>query len=80
MHPMHGWVLDLARVTEMFGRIDAYSLVTARSGGGGIVPGDKIMLWQSQHPSLANALHLIWLAVLILTPILISQLLYSALE
>jgi hypothetical protein len=35
---------------------------------------------QSQHPSLANALHLLWLAVLILTPIVISQLLYSALE
>jgi hypothetical protein len=39
-----------------------------------------MMRWQIQHPSLANALHLIWLAVLILTPIVISQLLYSALE
>jgi hypothetical protein len=39
-----------------------------------------MMRWQSQHPSLTNALHLLWLAVLILTPIVISQLLYSALE
>jgi hypothetical protein len=39
-----------------------------------------MMRWQSQHPSLTNALHLFWLAVLILTPIVISQLLYSALE
>jgi hypothetical protein len=39
-----------------------------------------MMRWQSQYPSLANAVHLIWLVVLILTPIVISQLLYSALE
>jgi len=45
-----------------------------------MVPGDVTMRWHSQHPSLGNALHLIWLAVLILTPIVISQLLYSALE
>jgi hypothetical protein len=38
------------------------------------------MLRQIRHPGLTNALHLIWLALLILTPILISQLLYSALE
>ncbi len=38
------------------------------------------MVSQTRHPTLTNALHLIWLAVLILTPILISELLYSALE
>jgi hypothetical protein len=38
------------------------------------------MRWQSRHPSLAKALSLVWLAVLILTPVVISQLLYSALE
>ena len=38
------------------------------------------MRWQSQYPSIANALQLIWLAVLILTPVVISQLIYSALE
>ena len=38
------------------------------------------MVWQSRHPSLANALHLLWLMALILTPVLISQLFYSALE
>jgi hypothetical protein len=36
--------------------------------------------WQSRHPSLTNALHLVWLAVLILAPIVISQLLYAALQ
>jgi hypothetical protein len=36
--------------------------------------------WQNRHPSLVNALQLVWLAVLILTPVVISQLLYAALE
>ncbi len=39
-----------------------------------------MMVRHGRHPSLTNALHLIWLAVLILTPILISELLYSAIE
>jgi hypothetical protein len=39
-----------------------------------------IMRWRSQRPGLVNALQLFWLIVLILTPVLISQLFYSALE
>jgi hypothetical protein len=35
---------------------------------------------QSLRPGLVNALHLLWLVLLMLTPIVISQLLYSALD
>ena len=38
------------------------------------------MQWSSRHPSLVNALHLVWLAILMMTPVLISQLLSSAFE
>lgn len=38
------------------------------------------MLWPNQHPGVMNALHLFWLFVLILTPVVISQLFYSAFE
>ena len=34
----------------------------------------------SQRPGVVNALHLFWLFVLILTPVLVSRLLYTALE
>jgi len=39
-----------------------------------------LIQWQNRHPSLTNALHLVWLALLILAPVLMSQLLYAALE
>jgi hypothetical protein len=35
---------------------------------------------QSLRPGLVNALHLFWLFLLMLAPIVISQLLYSALD
>ena len=38
------------------------------------------MRLHSQHPGLVSALHLFWLFVLILTPVLVSRLLYTALE
>ena len=39
-----------------------------------------LMGWQTRYPTLTNALHVVWLAALILAPVVISQLLYSALE
>ena len=39
-----------------------------------------MMRWHSQHPGIVNALHLVWLVVLLLMPVVISQLLSSALE
>jgi hypothetical protein len=58
------------------------SVEAAGDADGRIVPGDPMVMvrWQNRHPSLTNALHLVWLAALILTPIVISQLLYAALE
>jgi hypothetical protein len=41
---------------------------------------DLTMQWHSQHPGVVNALHLFLLAVLLLMPVVISQLLSSALE
>jgi len=38
------------------------------------------MRWHSQYPGIVNALHLFWLAVVLLMPVVISQLLSSALE
>ena len=38
------------------------------------------MRWQRQHPGIVNALHVVWLVVLLLMPLLISQLLSSAFE
>jgi hypothetical protein len=37
-------------------------------------------VWQRAKPGLSDVLSLLWLAVLILIPILISQLLYSTLD
>jgi hypothetical protein len=39
-----------------------------------------IATWQSAKPGLSNILYLVWLAALILVPVLISELLYSALN
>jgi len=36
--------------------------------------------WQSAKPGLSNVLYLVWLAVLMLVPVLISELLYAALN
>lgn len=38
------------------------------------------MRWHSQKPGLVNVLHLLLLFMLIMTPILISELLYTAFE
>jgi hypothetical protein len=38
------------------------------------------MVWQGTKPGLRNALYLAWLLALIMTPILISELLYAALD
>jgi hypothetical protein len=38
------------------------------------------MRWRSRHPGIVNALQLFWLVVLLLTPVVISQLLSSAFE
>jgi hypothetical protein len=38
------------------------------------------MPWQSQHSGVVNALHLFWVFVLILTPVVISRLFYAAFE
>ena len=35
------------------------------------------MLWQSRHPGFVNALHLLWVFLLILAPVLISRLLFE---
>jgi hypothetical protein len=35
------------------------------------------MVWQHEHPGVVNALHLVWLALLILTPVVISRLLFE---
>ena len=37
-------------------------------------------LWLHDKPGVRNALYLFWLAVLILVPVLISELLYSTLD
>lgn len=36
--------------------------------------------WLSAKPSLSNLLYLLWLAAVMLAPILISELLYAALD
>jgi hypothetical protein len=38
------------------------------------------MPWRTEHPGVVNALHLLWLFVLILTPVILSRLLYAAFE
>ncbi len=38
------------------------------------------MQWASRHPGLVDALHLALLVILMMTPVLISQLLSSAFE
>jgi hypothetical protein len=38
------------------------------------------MTWQGTKPGLRNALYLIWLFALMMVPVLISELLYSALD
>ena len=42
--------------------------------------GELIMPWQAEHPSIVNVLHLVLLAMLLLAPVVLSQLLSSALE
>lgn len=37
-------------------------------------------MWRTEHPDVMNVLHLFWLFMLILTPVVISRLLYSAFE
>jgi hypothetical protein len=38
------------------------------------------MTWPGSKPGVRNALYLLWLFVLIMVPVLISELLYSALD
>lgn len=38
------------------------------------------MPWQTQHPGIINVLHLVLLAMLLMAPVLISQLLSSVFE
>jgi hypothetical protein len=38
------------------------------------------MVWQGTKPGLRNALYLAWLIALMMIPVLISELLYSALD
>ena len=37
----------------------------------------RTMLWQSRHPGVINALHLLWLFLVILAPVLIARLLFE---
>jgi len=39
--------------------------------------GRLTMLWQSRHPGFVNALHLLWLFLVILAPVLIARLLFE---
>jgi hypothetical protein len=49
--------------------------------GAFVLPARRLtMPLQSRHPGLINALHLFWLFVLIMTPVVISRLLYAAFE
>jgi len=38
------------------------------------------MPWQAEHPGIVNVLHLVLLAVLLMAPVVLSQLLWSAFE
>jgi hypothetical protein len=42
--------------------------------------GSLMMGWHNRYPRVASAFHLLWLAILVLTPVLLSQLLYAALD